>query len=96
MGTLEHDITIDESEPLSFADISRILSGRVHGCSILYVDLENIKGKYTLQRLSGQHDCACILVTANAAGKQRHWTVLHKLKGKYYFFDYLSKISLRD
>ena len=90
MSTLEHDISIDESEALSFADISRILSGRVKGCSILYVDLENVKQKYTLERLLGQHDCACILVTAHAAGDQRHWTVLHKLKGTYYFFDSLA------
>ena len=91
MGTLEHDITIDESQPLSFADISRILNGRVKGCSILYVDLENVRGKYTLERLLGQHDCACILITAKATGQiQRHWTVLHKLKNKYYFYDSLA------
>ena len=91
MGTLEHDITIDETQPLSFADISRILNGRVKGCSILYVDLENVRGKYTLERLLGQHDCACILITAKATGQtQRHWTVLHRLKNKYYFFDSLA------
>ena len=50
MGTLEHDITIDESEALSFADISRILNGRVKGCSILYVDLENVLSIGTFAR----------------------------------------------
>ena len=88
MTTLEHEISIDESQPLSFADISRILSGRVKCVSILYVDLENVKGKYTLERLLGQHNCACLLITA--AGNQRHWTVLSKLKSKYYFFDSLA------
>jgi hypothetical protein len=88
MSTLEHEITVDESQPLSFADISRIVSGRIRGCSILYVDLETIKTKYTLERLLGQHDCACLLITA--LGNQRHWTVLSKLKGKYYFFDSLA------
>ena len=88
--SLEREITLDESEPLSFADISRILNGRVKGCSILYVDLENVRGEYTLSKLLGQHDCACILITATSSGQtQRHWTVLHKLKGKYYFFDSL-------
>ena len=93
MGTLESEITVDESKPLSFADISRIISGRIRGCSILYVDLETIKLKtYTLDRLLGQHDCACLLITAQGqgGGVQRHWTVLHKLKNKYYFFDSLA------
>lgn len=91
MGTLESEITLDESKPLSFADISRIIKGRIRGCSILYVDLETIRGKYTVERLIGQHDCACILITAtNNGGVQRHWTVLHKLKNRYYFFDSLA------
>jgi hypothetical protein len=93
MGTLESEITLDESKALSFADISRIITGRIHGCSILYVDLETIKAKtYTLERMLGQHDCACLLITAISpgGGVQRHWTVLHKLKNRYYFFDSLA------
>ena len=91
MATLEHEITIDETHALSFADISRILSGRIRGCSILYVDLETMKGPLSLSRMLGDHDVACILITSKLGGiLQRHWTVLLKIKSKYAFFDSLA------
>jgi len=90
MKTLAQEITIDERNALTFADISRILSARVKGMSVLYVDLEVIKGKYTESRLIGGHDCACILITARRGNQvQRHWTVLLKIKNHYEFFDSL-------
>jgi len=91
MVTLEHEIKIDESNALSFQDISRILNGRVRGCSVLYVDLESIKGPLTKSNMLGEHDCACILLTSHLGGLlQRHWTVLLKVKTKYCFFDSLA------
>ncbi len=91
MTTLEHEITIDEKKPLSFQDISRILKGRVKGCSMVYVDLETIRGELTLSRMLGEHDCACILLTSHVGGVlQRHWTVLLKVKHRYCFFDSLA------
>lgn len=91
MPTLEHEILIDESKPLSFADISRIISGRIKGSSILYVDLEAVRGPYTKARLLGQHDCACVLLTSKQGGVlQRHWTVLLRVGTKFSFFDSLA------
>ena len=91
MPTLEHEITIDESQPLSFADISRIVSGRIKGCSIVYCDLETVKPPYTMSKVLGEHDCACVLLSSNLGGVlQRHWTVLLKRGKKYSFFDSLA------
>ena len=91
MATLEHEINIDETHALSFADISRILSGRVKGCSILYVDLEAIRGPYTKENMIGEHDASCLLLTSKLGGVlQRHWTVLCKHKNKFSFFDSLA------
>ena len=91
MSTLEHEVTIDETHALSFADISKILSGRVSGASILYVDLESIRTEYTLRNMLGAHDASCILLTSKLGGiVQRHWTVLCKRGNKYSFFDSLA------
>ena len=90
MPTLEHELTLDESHALSFADISRIINGRIKGCSILYVDLETIKGPLTKSNMIGEHDCACILLTSRVGGLQRHWTVLLKHGAKFSFFDSLA------
>ena len=91
MPTLEHEITIDESQPLSFADISRIISGRIKGCSIVYCDLETVKPPYSMSRILGDHDCACVLLTSNLGGVlQRHWTVLIKRGKQYSYFDSLA------
>jgi hypothetical protein len=89
--TLEHEIQIDETHALSFADISRILNGRIKGCSILYVDLETMKGPLTKANMLGQHDCACVLLTSHEGGVlQRHWTVLLKVGTRICFFDSLA------
>ena len=91
MGTLEQEISIDETHPLSFQDISRILSGRVKGASILYVDLESIRGPLTKTNMIGEHDSSCILLTSKiGAIVQRHWTVLCKHKKGFSFFDSLA------
>ena len=91
MSTLSHELDQEENESLSFQDISRILSGRVKNASIVYSDLETIRGNYSLARILGSHDCACCLVTARRGRQvQRHWCTLLRIKGKIYWFDSLA------
>ena len=97
MSTLSHELSMDESEALSFADISRILSNRVKNLSVVYVDLIAHKGLYSPETILGKHNVAAILLTVVVPGgrtQQRHWTALIRLprKGRdeYQFFDSLA------
>ena len=92
MSTLKELIRIDESQALSFPEISRILTGRFgRGKSIFYCDLETVKGRYTQQNIIGHHDMAAILLSATIGPTtQRHWTALIKNPKGYSFFDSLA------
>ena len=93
MTTLGEELKVDENTPISFADITRQLQGRVHGLSMVYVDLINHKGDYSLQSILGRHNVAAILLTVMAPGsrkKQRHWASLVKNKKGFYWFDSLA------
>ena len=92
---LSKELNLDESTALSFADISKILSGRVKHLSCVYVDLENYKKPYTVEHMLGKHNVAAILLTVKLDHKiQRHWTALVRVPGKgreqYQFFDSLA------
>jgi hypothetical protein len=92
---LSKELILDESTALSFADISKILSGRVKHLSCVYVDLENYKKPYTVEHMLGKHNVAAILLTVKLDHKiQRHWTALLRVPGKgreqYQFFDSLA------
>ena len=93
--TLAQELKWDESEPLDFRDIRRILEsrgGKAHGLKAGYVDLENVRGKLHLERfLPKGHNSCCILLTAKLGGStQRHWTSLIRNSKGLFFFDSLN------
>lgn len=93
--TLAQELKWDESQALDFRDIRRILEsrgGKSHGLRAGYVDLESVRGKYTLERfLPKGHNACCILLTAKiGAGTQRHWTSLVRNSKGLFFFDSLN------
>ena len=61
--TLREELKWDESEALDFRDIRRIIDnrgGKAHGLRAGYVDLETVKGEYTLKRfLPAGHNACC-------------------------------------
>jgi len=92
--TLRQELKYDESQPLDFRDIRRLLDkrgGKSHGLKAGYVDLESVKGEYHLDRfLPRGHNACCILLSANLGGSvQRHWTSIVRNKGGLFFFDSL-------
>ena len=92
--TLAEELKWDESKPLDFRDIRRIIDnrgGKAHGLRAGYVDLETVKGEYTLKRfLPAGHNCCCILLTAHLGGAvQRHWVSLIRNPKGLFFFDSL-------
>ena len=93
--TLSQELKWDESNPLDFRDIRRIIDnrgGKAHGLRAGYVDLESVKGPYTEKRfLPSGHNAACILMTAHMGGKlQRHWVSLIRNGKGTFFFDSLA------
>ena len=93
--TLAQELKWDESDPLDFRDIRRIIDnrgGKAHGLRAGYVDLESVKGEYTEKRfLPAGHNCCCILLTAHLGGKiQRHWVSLVRNGKGLWFFDSLA------
>ncbi len=89
--TLKQELKYDESQPLDFRDIRRILDqrgGKSHGLRAGYVDLESVKGNYTLDRFfpKGHNVCCVLLSTKLGGGVQRHWTALIRNgKGMFWF-----------
>ena len=93
--TLAQELKWDESQALDFRDIRRILDnrgGKAHGLHAGYVDLESVKGTYTLKRfLPPGHNSCCILLSAHLGGAvQRHWVSLMRNAKGIFFFDSLS------
>ena len=96
MRTLNGDLSWDESRPLNFIEIRKILDARggtVHGLRSGYVDLESVRGELTLKRfLPATHNACCILLTTNLQGPkgmQRHWVALLRNSKGLFFFDSL-------
>ena len=92
--TLRQELKYDESQPLDFRDIRRLLDkrgGKSNNLRAGYVDLESVKGDYHIERfLPRGHNACCVLLTANLGGTtQRHWTCLIRNKGGLFFFDSL-------
>ena len=92
---LKQELRWDESQALDFRDIRRILDqrgGKSHGLRAGYVDLESVKGEYTLERfLPKQHNACCVLLTTRIGGSlQRHWTALLRNSHGMFFFDSLN------
>lgn len=93
--TLAQELKWDESQPLDFRDIRRILDsrgGKSHGLRAGYVDLESVRGPYDLKRFLPQgHNACCILLSAYlGGGVQRHWTSLIRNSNGLFFFDSLN------
>jgi len=92
--TLAQELKWDESQALDFSDIRRILDqrgGKSHHLRSGYVDLESVKGPFTLERfLPRSNNSCCILLTANIGGVQRHWVSLMRNKKGLFFFDSLA------
>lgn len=93
--TLRQELKYDESQALDFRDIRRILDrrgGKSHGLRAGYVDLESVRGEYTLERfLPSGHNACCILLSAHLGGNvQRHWTSLVRNSKGLFFFDSLN------
>lgn len=75
MKTLAHEIKLEENDALDWKQLSTLLKGRVSGLRCKYVDLEELRGEYTLEKFmpSGINACVCLL-TAHISGRtQRHW-----------------------
>lgn len=92
--TLKQELRYDESQALDFRDIRRILDqrgGKSHGLRAGYVDLESVKGSYTLERfLPRTHNACLVLLTTRMGGSlQRHWTALLRNSKGIFFFDSL-------
>lgn len=92
--TLKQELRYDESQALDFRDIRRILDqrgGKSHGLRAGYVDLESVKGAYTLDRFlpRGHNACCVLLSTRLGGGVQRHWTALLRNSKGIFFFDSL-------
>ena len=90
--TLKQELRYDESQALDFRDIRRILDqrgGKSHGLKAGYVDLESVKGEYTMERfLPGGHNACCVLLSTRIGGSiQRHWTALLRNAKGLFFFD---------
>ena len=93
MSTLGEELKVDENTPISFQDITKQLSGRVSGLSMVYVDLINHKEEYSLHSILGRHNVAAILLTVVVPGsrkQQRHWACLVKNKKGFFWFDSLA------
>ena len=92
--TLKQELRWDESQALDFRDIRRILDqrgGKSDGLTAGYVDLESVKGEYTLDRFlpRGHNVCCVLLSTRLGGGVQRHWTALLRNSKGVFFFDSL-------
>ena len=90
--TLKQELKYDESQPLDFRDIRRILDqrgGKSDGLRAGYVDLESVKGAYTLDRfLPKGHNVCCVLLSTRLGGSvQRHWTALLRNGRGLFWFD---------
>jgi len=92
MTTLAEEMKFDETQPLDFTEIARLCKHRVKDLQLLFVDLETIKGRYTLSRfLPAGVNVSAILLTSRIKHKlQRHWTVLIRTNKKIEFFDPLA------
>ena len=88
--SLAHEIITDESTALDYEDIAKLLSGRVKGMRLGFVDLETVK-TYTMDTFLPAHrNCCAILLTAGFGNKvQRHWSVLIRNKHGLFFFESL-------
>ena len=92
--TLKQELRWDESQALDFRVIRRILDqrgGKSDGLKAGYVDLERVKGEYTLDRFlpRGHTVCCVLLSTRLGGGVQRHWTALLRNSKGVFFFDSL-------
>ena len=82
MRTLAEEIKLEENQALDYSQLSTLLKGRVSGLKCKYVDLEEFRGEYSLEKFipSGMNACL-LLLTAHIQGKtQRHWTCLIRHK----------------
>ncbi len=82
MRTLAAEIKLEENEALDYSQLSTLLKGRVTGLKCKYIDLEEYRGEYTLDKFipSGMNACL-LLLTAHIQGRtQRHWTCLIRHK----------------
>ena len=88
--SLAHEIITDESTPLDYEDISKMLSGRVKGMRLGFVDLETVK-TYTMETFLPHHrNCCAVLLTAGFGNKvQRHWSVLIRNNKGLFFWESL-------
>ena len=88
--SLAHEIITDESTALDYEDIAKLLSGRVKGMKLGFVDLETLKS-YSMETFLPRHrNCCCVLLTASFGNKiQRHWSVLVRNKRGIFFYESL-------
>ena len=94
MTTLGHLLHRDTKHAWSFADITRLLQGRVRSLKMKFIDQEEHKD-WTMNGVFGKsHNAAAILLTVFVPGmrrKQRHWVCLLRPRGKpIQFFDSLA------
>ncbi len=88
--SLGREIQTDESTALDYNDISKLLSGRVSGMRMGFVDLENLH-EYKLENFLPHHrNCCAILLTATFGNRiQRHWSCLIRNPKGLFFFESL-------
>jgi len=82
MRTLAAEIKLEENEALDYSQLGTLLKGRVTGLKCKYIDLEEYRGEYRLDKFmpSGMNACL-LLLTAHIQGRtQRHWTCLIRHK----------------
>ena len=88
--SLAHEIKTDESTALDYEQISKLLSRRVHGMRLGFVDLETVKS-FTMDTFLPHHrNCCAVLLTAGFGTKiQRHWSVMCRNAHGIFFWESL-------
>ena len=88
--SLAHEIITDETTALDYEDISKLLSGRVKGMRLGFVDLETLKS-YSMDTFLPHHrNCCCVLLTAAFGNRvQRHWSTMIRNKHGIFFWESL-------
>ena len=87
---LSQDLKHDESQPLDYIEIAKVLHGRVSGMKLGLVDLEK-PHRYEVKKFLPSHrNCCAILLSATIQGKiQRHWGVMIRNTNGIFFFESL-------
>ena len=88
--SLASEIKTDESTALDYEQISKLLSRRVHGMRLGFVDLETVKS-FTMDTFLPHHrNCCAVLLTAGFGARvQRHWAVMLRNTHGIFFWESL-------